>query len=192
MRKWHLSSVVLAMSMASNGCLFKKNPVAFTPPPPHAEPQVAAKTPTLPGPPAVAGDPAGDVPQAPNSLPDVAPPPAPKPPPRRAVAPPTAPKPVEAPAAPATTPAAPRIGQLFTPDQQRDYNKSLDESLDRVKKALAIVSGKSLNPEQNEIANKIRTFQKQAEEAREQDLLTAVTLAKRADVLAQDLLERLP
>lgn len=87
---------------------------------------------------------------------------------------------------------APRLGQLFTPDQQREYNRSLDESLERVKRALSIVSGKSLNAEQSEIANKIRTFQKQAEEARDQDLLTAVTLAKRADVLAQDLLQRLP
>jgi hypothetical protein len=54
------------------------------------------------------------------------------------------------------------------------------------------VAGKSLNGEQSEIADRIRTFEKQAEQAREQDLVTAVNLAKRADLLAQDLLQRLP
>jgi len=99
--------------------------------------------------------------------------------------------------APATTPApaveaAPRLGQIFTADQLRDYNRTLDESLDRVKRALTVVAGKNLNSEQGEIANRIRTFQKQAEQAREQDLVTAVSLARRADLLAQDLLGRLP
>jgi len=36
------------------------------------------------------------------------------------------------------------------------------------------------------------TLQKQAEQARQEDLLTAVSLARRADQLAQDLLGRLP
>jgi hypothetical protein len=55
-----------------------------------------------------------------------------------------------------------------------------------------VATGKNLNPAQSEILNRIRTFQKQAEEAREQDLVTAVSLARRADLLARDLLERLP
>jgi hypothetical protein len=54
------------------------------------------------------------------------------------------------------------------------------------------VAGKALNAEQSEIAERIRTFQKQAEQARDQDLVTAVNLARRADLLAQDLVERLP
>jgi hypothetical protein len=57
---------------------------------------------------------------------------------------------------------------------------------------LAKLDGKRLSPEQMETANRIRTFRKQAEQAREQDLVTAVSLAKRADLLAKDLLERLP
>ena len=193
MLNWRLSSIlpgILALSMASSSCLFKKSPAAFTPPPPRSEPKVAAKAPSLPEPPPVLGDPSTSMPQAPNSVAELPPPPTPKPTQRRpaiATAPPKPAGPTAQPEAP-----APRLGQLFTPDQQREYNRTLDESLDHVKKALAIVSGKSLTQEQNEIANKIRTFQKQAEEAREQDLLTAVTLAKRADVLAQDLLERLP
>ena len=62
----------------------------------------------------------------------------------------------------------------------------------RVKKALNNLAGKKLNPEQTEVVNRIRTFQVQAEQAREQDLVTAVSLARRADLLAKDLLGRLP
>jgi hypothetical protein len=61
-----------------------------------------------------------------------------------------------------------------------------------VNRALVIVEAKNLTPEQKEMAERIRTFRKQAEQAREQDLLTAVSLARRADLLAKDLLERLP
>ena len=86
----------------------------------------------------------------------------------------------------------PRLGQIFTAEQVREYNRSLDENLDRVKKALNNLAGKKLNPEQTEVVNRIRTFQVQAEQAREQDLVTAVSLARRADLLAQDLLKRLP
>jgi isocitrate lyase len=64
--------------------------------------------------------------------------------------------------------------------------------LERVNRELATVEGKNLTPEQKEIAERIRTFRKQAEQAREQDLLTAVSLARRADLLAKDLLEHLP
>jgi hypothetical protein len=55
-----------------------------------------------------------------------------------------------------------------------------------------VLAGKNLNAEQGEIAKRIQTFQKQAEQAREQDLVTAVSLARRADLLATDLLKRLP
>jgi hypothetical protein len=84
------------------------------------------------------------------------------------------------------------LGQIYTAEQVREYTKSLQESLDRVKRVLGAVEGKRLNSEQSEIVNRIRTFQKQAEQARDEDLVTAVNLARRADILAKDLLERLP
>jgi light-regulated signal transduction histidine kinase (bacteriophytochrome) len=87
---------------------------------------------------------------------------------------------------------APRLETILTADQLRDYNRSMDESLDRVKKVLATVAGRSLKPELTTIVNRIQTFQKQAEQARELDLVTAVNLARRADLLAQDLIKRLP
>jgi hypothetical protein len=86
----------------------------------------------------------------------------------------------------------PRLGQIFTAEQLREYNRAVDESLDRVRKVLGVVAGRNLNPEQTEIVSRIQTFQKQAEQAREQDLVTAVNLARRADLLAQDLVKRLP
>jgi hypothetical protein len=86
----------------------------------------------------------------------------------------------------------PRLGQILTADQTREYNRVIDESLDRVRKNLARVDGKRMSPQQEEVVGRIRSFQKQAEQAREQDLVTAVNLARRADVLAKDLVERLP
>jgi hypothetical protein len=52
--------------------------------------------------------------------------------------------------------------------------------------------GKNLTADQKNTAERVQTYLSQAEQAREQDLVTAVSLAKRADLLAKDLLERLP
>ena len=79
-----------------------------------------------------------------------------------------------------------------TPEQAREYNQALAESFARVDTALARLEGKPLTAEQSETADRIRTFRRQAEQAREQDLVTAVSLARRADLLAKDLLGRLP
>jgi hypothetical protein len=132
-----------------------------------------------------------NLPDIPVTMPQALDPPRPAPPQRRA--PPAAPRTATSgtPAAP-DAPAPPQLGQIFTPDQTREYNRTLNESLERVRKALAVLGGKNLNAEQSEIANRIRTFERQAEQAREQDLVTAVSLARRADLLAQDLLDRLP
>ena len=107
------------------------------------------------------------------------------PPPVRATAPPPAVIPPE------PTPA-PRLGQIFTADQLREYNRALEESLERVRKVLGTVAGRNLNPELTQMVGRIQIFQMQAEQAREQDLVTAVNLARRADLLAQDLVKRLP
>ena len=54
------------------------------------------------------------------------------------------------------------------------------------------MAGKNLNAELTQMVSRIQTFQMQAEQTREQDLVTAVNLARRADLLAQDLIKRLP
>jgi hypothetical protein len=196
MFRYRYLSLVLALSLGTSSCWFerKKPPRVFVPPPPtHApKPEVTAtQPPELPPAPAIDAMPEASLPlELPVNIPELAPPPAPpprRPPPSpRATAPSTPPPP-----APETTPP-PRLGQIFTADQLREYNRSLDESLERVRRVLGMVAGKNLNGEQSEIVSRIQTFQKQAEQAREQDLVTAVNLARRADLLAQDLLKRLP
>ena len=186
--------LILALSLGTTSCWFQKKTAArvFVPPPPAARPSVASVVPEIPAAPEVEldsevpqieGFPVGTMPTQP-----VPPPPAPTrrtPPPVRA----TAPTPL-IPTEPPPTP--PRLAQIFTADQLREYNRSLDESLDRVRRVLGSVAGKNLNPELTQIVGRIQTFQKQAEQAREQDLVTAVNLARRADLLAQDLVKRLP
>ena len=187
--------LILAFSLGTTSCWFQKKTAARVfvppPPPPAARPSVASVVPEIPPAPEIELD--SEMPQIegfPESLPTAAGPPPPAPrrtsPPVRATAPPPPVIPPEPP------PPAPRLGQIFTAEQLREYNHSLDESLDRVRKVLGNVAGRNLNPELAQIVGRIQTFQKQAEQAREQDLVTAVNVARRADLLAQDLVKRLP
>lgn len=109
-------------------------------------------------------------------------------------------KPTRPPAAPTTavvepppiTPPPAKPVQIYTAEERNSFNRELDDSLARVRQALARVSGRSLSAEQRDIVNRIQTFQRQAEQERERDLLGAVSIARRADLLARDLLARLP
>lgn len=179
---------VVVFSTLSSSCFFQKKPAAFTPPPPQAQPKVNADVARLPEPPPITGDPKANVPPAaPASLPDLSPP-VDRTPARRT----PAPTPVHTTPTPTVTepPAPPRLGPVFTPDQRRAYTRTLDESLERVRRALEFLSTRNLNAEQAASREKISTFQKQAEQAREQDLILAVNLAHNADVLAKDLVAR--
>lgn len=116
---------------------------------------------------------------------------APKPPaPPRPTPPP--PKPTTASVSPPQEPPVPRITQMFTAEQYRAYTKDLDDTLLRVSRALEQLGKRNLTAEQRDKEEQITNFQKQAVQAREQDLVNAVNLARRADLLAKDLLERLP
>jgi len=167
-----------------SGCWFQKaRPVAFTPPPPHP-PAKKGPPPELPVPPLLTIDLSVLFPpELPSAVPDLPEPPKPQPRPRPPV--------VAGPKPPLTLPdqpPTPKIGQIFTAEQTREYTKELDESLDRVRKRLATLGARRLNADEMITMERIRTFQKQAEQARQEDLVTAVSLAKRADQLAQDLL----
>ena len=184
------ASLLVAGVVGSASCAHKV-PRAFNPPP------VAAKAPEpLPEPAEIAlleavsfepalydfprqTDPSGRLPEMPKPRP-------PKPP----VA--TLPKPTPPP--PDTPPpaAAPKLAQILTPEESRRNTQELEQYTERVKRALATVAGKSLTADQKDTAELVRTFLLQAEQAREKDLVTAVNLARRADLLAKDLLERLP
>jgi len=141
----------------------------------------------------VAADPEATLPPpTPNSVPEAPAPPKPAPQPKKQPVATTPPKPATpAPAEPTEPPI--RLTQMYTAEERREYNKSIEDSLEKVRRDLTILAKKNLNPEQQNQINTISTFQKQAEQAREaQDLTTAVSLAKRAEVLAADLLGRFP
>jgi hypothetical protein len=188
--------LILALASGSSSCWLKKTtPVrVFVPPPSKPRSLETVKVPDIPPPPddiEASGMDAAAYPEIPNegpaTIPAAGPPPVP---PRR-----PAPRATTTPQPPAVVeppPTAPKLGPIFTADQLREYNRSIDDSLDRVRKVLASVNGRTLNPQLMLILNRIQTFQKQAEQARESDLVTAVNLARRADLLAQDLVKRLP
>ena len=182
---------VFALSLAASCVRQRTQARVFTPPPTRAWPVAVQAAPPLLEAPQIAVD---TTPIAPPRLPEMPDltteiPEAPKRVERRPVPTVIAPKPPTASPPPTV---APRLSQILTPAEQRENTRTLDESLNRVNRILTIVEGKNLTPSQKEIADRIRTYQKQAEQVREQDLLTAVSLARRADLLAKDLLEHLP
>lgn len=140
---------------------------------------------------------------APPSLPPGQPVPTPQPPPvqtatprppetrRRARAAPKPAAPEPEPVAEAAKPAAPlpQLQQILTPEQQRECNEVINQSLARAQRTLAAFDGRRVTREQATSIARIRTFIQQAEQARKTDLLTARALAERADVLARDLLK---
>ncbi|MEQ1885925.1 MAG: hypothetical protein ABL967_12755 [Bryobacteraceae bacterium] len=190
-----LIALVVALSAGSSSCWFKKpRPRVFSPPPPRPRPPLPTQVQEVTGVPEVVADNAAPEANVLAELGMSAPrfPRLPAPPePKRPVV--ATPKPAPLPTStPEPPPQQPRIGQIFTAEQIREYNRNLEDSLERVRRALGNLAGKKLNPDQTEVVNRIRTFQNQAEQAREQDLATAVSLARRADLLAQDLIGRLP
>jgi hypothetical protein len=196
MRKSRMILGVFALSLASTSCLRQQRTQAraFTPPEPRTWPSVPDTVPQLPEAPPVDANLAAIIPpplpiMTPETMPEV--PEAPKRVTRRIAPAITPPKPVS-PGTPTPESPAPKLAQMFTPEEFREYTRTLDDSLERVNRILTVVEGKNLTGDQKETVLRIRTLRKQAEQAREQDLLTAVSLAKRADLFAKDLLEHLP
>ena len=183
----------VASTLGTTSCFFRKPPPrVFVPPPRPIRPLEQPQLPVvLPGPPETTITLAAVLPNVPETPLRIAGPPpvaAPKRPPVAASPKPAATAPnsatvIEAP--------APRLTQILTAEQTREYNKTIDDNLDFVRKALVQAERKNLTAEMKDIAENIRSFQKRAEEERTQDLVTAASLARRADVLAKDLLDRL-
>jgi hypothetical protein len=85
-----------------------------------------------------------------------------------------------------------QLGQIFTPQQMQDNNRLLEESLRRVVAAEDKLANRYLNKDDLAKVELVKNFRLQAEQKqREKDLAAAVSLAKRAEALANDLLERL-
>jgi len=114
--------------------------------------------------------------------------PAAKKPARTAVAPPAPAPPAPTPASPPAPPApAPKLGDILTPDEQRQYLAAIDQSLSRAQTSLNSIRERQLNKDQQEEVEQIRNFMQQAQAARSLDPAGAKSLAGRAEVLARDL-----
>jgi hypothetical protein len=185
-----VTALWFAATLSTTGCLFTKKPRAYVPPVIRPPVRVTLKPPPL------ILDPAPQVEVALVELPEAAPTnPAPLPPPAKPAPPrprPVAQTPKPPPPPPDALPTLPRITQILTAQETRDYNREIDTDLSRSTEVLKTAGKKNLTADQRDIVERIVAFQKQAVQAREEDLVTAVNYARRAEVLATDLLAHLP
>ena len=189
-------AIVLALlAVAESACHKRQVLIPTSPPAPapsapvEAAPAPAKPAPQeIPSPPALA--PAAPAPGPESAIPNQppAPPPAPGRPARRpsrqapaAPAAPAAPQP-----APATAPA-PQLAIVLTPDQQRQYNADVDQSLQRAEASLKSIANRQLTDQQQASFDEVRNFIRQAQATRASDLPGARRLAERAEVLAGNL-----
>jgi len=201
--------LVLVLSLAMSGCWFghKKPKTSSVPPTPAPLSTPSPKTKPI-EPPSVTlpAKPVGSLPQMPEVQPGNAP--AETPPPKSvtkpaarkpskkassapaaATAPPTPASPAQAPAPNAVTPPVPQLAVLLTPEQHNQYEAEYSHDMASAMDGLIHVLESSLSPSQKESMARIRSFMHQAEEAHGRDLATAAQLARRAAVLAQDLVQ---
>ena len=181
---------VLGASFVSTGCWSRKAKAAPAPavialPPPPAP----SKPEPLPAPPTVeSGEPVSSLPASPIETPIEPPKPFEPPKPAR----PTPPRPVaqtppaHPPAQEATPAEIPQLVPLLTPAEQERYNREIGDFIKRAEDNLARIGERKLDQGQRDNVLRVRTFILQAQDLRQSDLLTARSLAQRADVLAQD------
>ena len=173
-------ALLAVMALTSNGCrLFRQTPKAPSLPP------VPAAAPAAPQPAPV--EPATAEPKpSPTAVVPVPPVPEPAPPAPGVHPPKPKPIPAQAPAQPPPTP--PALGQILTPQQQTEFRRSYQQSAQAARQALSQLSGRALTRDQADTANRIRSFLIQADEAQPKDPSTAAQLARRAEILARDLI----
>jgi hypothetical protein len=83
------------------------------------------------------------------------------------------------------------LGQILTAEQQAASRKSYLASSDTARQLLSRIQGRALTRDQADSANRVRSFLTQAEEAQAKDPATAAQLARRAELLARDLVNSL-
>lgn len=188
-------AVALLLFVASSCNPFKRSRPKFQlPPPPPPEAMITGEPFEFPDPPAAEQASVSTLPALPFDLVEepAVPEPEPAKRPRRPQAPKSAGQPqVQEPATPEPAPAPPRLTQLLTASQAEEYRRSIDEMLARAEYNLGKLAGARLGSEQQANLQRARGFIQQAQQAREADLITAHSLAQRADILAQDLVRNL-
>jgi hypothetical protein len=98
---------------------------------------------------------------------------------------------IQSPPATAAPAETPRLGDILTPDQQRQYNTAIDVSLAHAQASLGFISTRQLSKEQQATVLEIQNFIQQAQEKRKNELEAAKSLAERAEVLSHDLVASL-
>ena len=89
-------------------------------------------------------------------------------------------------------PEAPRIAPQLTPGERVAAQQEASQSLGIAEKNLAVTRGRTLNPLQVDLVSKIKGFLKDAREAAQaSDWARARSLAKKAQVLSEQLAESL-
>jgi len=174
--------LALAMMLAATGCRkHKPIPLPFRPPP--EKPPVVAESPEIPPPPELlveAWQETAIMALALQLPPLVAPPkprPVPTPPPGQVQAPPAFP--------------VPQLRPILTPAETQELERTISARISRAEGVLKSIAGRRLSAQQTAVSTQVRTFIRQAEEARKTDLLRANNLAERAEVLASDLAAQL-
>jgi hypothetical protein len=81
----------------------------------------------------------------------------------------------------------PRLGDVLTSEQERQYNAEIDQSLTRAQSSLGSIANRQLTKEQQAVVTQVQSFIQQAQTSRKTNLPAARSLAERADVLARDL-----
>lgn len=193
-RVWVVTAVLLVAPVMTSCWPFRKSRKPAPPPPiPQTQPAQTQPQPTITTPPPELPPASqGPVSPPPAQLPQTPTPSAPPPPEKRPspAGPPVRPAPQppspETPAAP-----APQLRPILTTQQKQQLNQVIDERIRRARRVLAAVEWRSLTEDQKAAVNQVRTFIQQAEDARKDDLVRAGNLAERADVLAQDLTNRI-
>ena len=84
-------------------------------------------------------------------------------------------------------PNQPRLADVLTPEQQRQYNLAIDQNLGRAQTSLGSIANRRLTKEQQAVVAQIQSFMQQAQTTRKSNLSAARSLAERAEVLSRDL-----
>jgi hypothetical protein len=185
MNKVRIGIVAVQLALAMTvGCARRQDAPRWIPPPPPRPPMAAALPEDLPEPPLIALA-MPKSPPIPMWHPRPLPPPEVKPEkPPSAV---TAGPPAETPPAPAQPAPIPSLGRILSSEERQQYEAAVAQSLSEAQRHLAGLPNRRLTPDQQAEVARIRTFIRQANEVRPTDLVTARSLAERAEVLARNL-----
>jgi hypothetical protein len=183
------AALCVVSCLATQGCLFQhKKPRIFVVQYPLAKVPPDPKFPVAELRPPPDLNPEPETPQALIVNLEAAMPPAPVKP-----APPSRPAAAKAASVDTPTPTtAPRPAAMISEAERQRLDRDYELIVERVKKVLDNAAGKSLSADLKALENNARTFLNQAEQERQKDLPTAVSLATRADRFATDLSARLP